>query len=126
VLARRCGQVAAVAAAAAVIVSVPAAGAGPQAHQARTKTVQCRGGSNSCTARVSIAGGASNEKLVIELTDTDLALVSVKANRASLRGAYGLSEHRFALGGSEYVVTLNAVQSIPSGSFLTFTFRALS
>ena len=125
-LARRCGQVAAVAAAVAVIVSGPASGAGPPAHQARTKTVQCRGGSNSCTARVSIAGGASNEKLVIELTDTDLALVSVKANRASLRGAYGLSEHRFVLGGSEYVVTLNAVQSIPSGSFLTFTFRALS
>ena len=125
-LARRCGQVAAVAAAAATIVSVPVAGAGPQAHRARTKSVQCHGGGNSCTARVSIAGGASNEKLVIELTDTDLALVSVKANRSSLRGAYGLSEHRFSLGGSEYVVTLNAVQSIPSGSFLTFTFRALS
>jgi hypothetical protein len=126
VLARRWVQVAAVAGAVALIVSIPAAGATPQAHQARTKTVQCRGGGNSCTARVSIAGGASNEKLVIELTDTDLALVSVKANRSSLRGAYGLSEHRFRLGGSEYVVTLNAVQSIPPGSFLTFTFRAIA
>jgi hypothetical protein len=126
VIARRCGHVAAIAAAAAVIVSVPAAGAGPHAHRAATKTVKCRGGGNSCTAKVSIAGGASNEKLVIELTDTDLALVSVKASSASLRGAYGLSEHRFAVGGSEYIVTLNAVGSIPRGSFLTFTFRALS
>jgi hypothetical protein len=73
---------------------------------------------------VSIAGGASNEKLVIELTDTDLA--SVKPSRSSLRGSYGLSEHRFSLGGSEYVVTLNTVHSIPSGSFLTFTLGALS
>ena len=96
----------------------------PAAAQARTKTVRCRGGSSSCTAKVSIAGGASNEKLVIELTDTDLALVSVKANRSSLRGAYGLSEHRYRLGGSEYTVILNAAEA-PRGSFLTFTFRAL-
>lgn len=86
-------------------------------------TVQCRGGSNSCTARVSLAGGAGNEPVVIRLSDTDLRLVSVRPNRPGLRGAYRLSHQRLRSGGSEFVVRLNAVQSIRRGSFLVFTFR---
>jgi hypothetical protein len=73
---------------------------------------------------VSLAGGASNKKVVNRLTDTDLRLVSVRPNRRSLRRAYGLSGHRLQAGGSEYVFELDAVQSIPRRAYLTFTFRA--
>ena len=51
--------------------------------------------------------------MTIELSDTDLRLVSVRPNRRSLRGAYGLFGQRLRSGGSQYLVRLNAVQSIP-------------
>lgn len=88
----------------------------------RARVVRCRGGSNSCTARVGLAGGASNELVVIQLTDDDLRLLSVAPNRASLRGAYSITRQRLRLGGSEYEFRLNAVRSIGRGSFLTFRF----
>lgn len=90
----------------------------------RAVAVRCRGGSSLCRARVSLAGGASSKEVVVGLPDTDLRLSSVRPNRRSLRGTYGLSEHRLRRGGSRYVVTLDAAQSIPRGSHLTFTFRA--
>ena len=91
---------------------------------ATDRTVACRGTATVCRARVSLAGGASNETVVIRLTDTDLRLVSVKPNRRYLRGAYSISNGHFRLGGSEYVFTLNAVGSIRVGAYLTFTFRS--
>jgi hypothetical protein len=97
-----------------VMVCAPSAGA---------VTVQCRGGSDSCTARVSLAGGV-DEPVVIRLSDTDLRLVSVRPNRPALRGAYSLTHQRLRDGGSEFVVRLTSVQSIRRGSFLTFRFRA--
>ena len=90
----------------------------------RPATVRCRGGGDSCRARVSLAGGASDKRVTIELPDTDLRLVSVRPNRPSLRGAYGLFDQRLRRGGSEYTFGLNAVQSTPAGSDLVFTFRA--
>jgi pimeloyl-ACP methyl ester carboxylesterase len=90
----------------------------------RPTTVRCRGGGDSCRATVSLAGGASDKRLTIELSDTDLRLVSVRPNRPSLRGAYGLFDQRLRRGGSEYTFGLNAVQSTPAGSYLVFTFRA--
>jgi hypothetical protein len=78
----------------------------------RPAAVRCRG--NSCRARVSLAGGASNKKVVVELTDTDLRLASVGPNRSSLRGAYGLSGNHLCAGGSEYAFRLNAAQSNPA------------
>jgi pimeloyl-ACP methyl ester carboxylesterase len=91
----------------------------------RAATVRCRGGPSSCRVRVSLAGGASNKRVVIRLSDTDLRLVSVRPNRRSLRGEYGLSDHRLRRAGSRYVVTLDAAQSIRRGSYLVFTFRAI-
>src|SRR5262245_50889298 len=38
----------------------------------RPTTVRCRGGGDSCRARVSLAGGASHKRVTIELSDTDL------------------------------------------------------
>ena len=91
----------------------------------RPVAVRCRGGGNSCRARVSLAGGASDKRVAIGLSDTDLRLASVRPNRGSLRGAYGLSDHRLRQGGSRYVVTLDAAQSIHRGSYLVLTFRAI-
>ena len=88
----------------------------------RTVSLRCKGGANSCKAVVSLAGGASREKLKIALSDTDLKLKSVAARPASIRGAYELSGGRYTLGGSLYTVTLNAVQAIPRGATLTLTF----
>jgi pimeloyl-ACP methyl ester carboxylesterase len=91
----------------------------------RPVAVRCRGGGSFCRARVSLARGASNKRVVIRLSDADLRLVSVRANRRFLRGAYGLAGQRLRRGGSEYVFRLNAAQTIPRGSYLTFTFRAI-
>jgi pimeloyl-ACP methyl ester carboxylesterase len=91
----------------------------------RAVTVRCRGGPSLCRARVSLAGGASNKKVVVRLTDTDLRLVSVRPNRRSLRGAYGLFANRLRHRASEYVFRLNAAQSIPRGSDLLLEFRAV-
>jgi hypothetical protein len=57
----------------------------------RPAAVRCRGGADSCRARVDLAGGASDKRVVIRLSDTDLRLVSVRPNRRSLRGATGFS-----------------------------------
>ena len=65
----------------------------------RPVAVRCSGGGNSCRARVSLAGGASDKRVAIELSDTDLRLASVRPNRRSLRGAYGLSGSRLRQGG---------------------------
>ena len=90
----------------------------------RPATVRCRGGSDSCRARVNLAGGASDKRIVIRLSDPDLRLVSVRPNRRALRGSYGLSGQRLRAGGSKYVVRLNAAQSTRRGAYLILTFRA--
>lgn len=64
-----------------------------------TRTIQCKGGASACTATVPIAGGASNRKQIIRLSDTNLQLLSVKAFPRSSTGAYLLTGGRFALGG---------------------------
>jgi hypothetical protein len=88
----------------------------------RPATVRCRGGADSCRARVSLAGGASDKRVVIRLPDTHLRLLSMRPNRRSLRGAYGLFGQRLRAGGSEYVFRLNAAQSIRPGAYLIVTF----
>lgn len=84
--------------------------------------VRCRGSAGSCQARVNIAGGASNRKLTVQLTDTDLRLTSVKVSPSSSRGAYSLSHEHYTNGGSDFVATLNAVRANPPGAHLTLTF----
>jgi pimeloyl-ACP methyl ester carboxylesterase len=91
----------------------------------RPAAVRCRGGPVRCRARVSLAGGASNKKVVVRLPDTDLRLSSVRPNRSPLQDTYGLFGNRLRAGGSEYMFRLNAAQSIPRGSYLNFTFRAI-
>jgi len=103
-----------------------AAGASAETHvahaDAKTVSLPCRGGGKSCTAVVSLAGGASNEKLRIALSDTNFKLVGVVAQPAFIHGAYMLSSPAYSQGGSLYTATLNAVQSIPKGATLTLQF----
>jgi hypothetical protein len=89
---------------------------------AQPKPIKCKGGSSSCVATISLAGGASNKKLRIALTDTDLKLVGVSAKPSEVKGAYNLSKGSYSLGGSLYTVTLNAVKAIPKGATLTLKF----
>jgi hypothetical protein len=76
-----------------------------------------------CSATVSLAGGASNKLVRIELPGTSWRSPSVRVTPASSRGAYAITHRRFTLGGSEYRFTLNAVRSNPRGSRLALTFR---
>jgi hypothetical protein len=103
--------------AAGVLAAITATGA-----SAKTVSIKCRGGSSSCTATIGLAGGASNKKLRISLTDTNLKLVSRSVKPKEVKGAYSLSKGSYSLGGSVYNVTLNAVQSIPKGATLTLRF----
>jgi hypothetical protein len=91
---------------------------------AKTVSIKCRGGSSSCTATIGLAGGASNKKLKIALTDTNLKLVGASVKPSEVKGAYSLSKGGYSLGGSLYTVTLNAVQSIPKGATLTLKFSS--
>jgi hypothetical protein len=103
-------------------VLVCALGASSTAIAAQPKPIKCKGGSSSCVATVSLAGGASNKKLRIALSDTNLKLVGVSVKPAEVKGAYNLSKGSFSLGGSLYTVTLNAVKAIPKGATLTLKF----
>jgi hypothetical protein len=96
---------------------------GSAAGAGKTTTVRCRGSERVCTATVSLAGGASNKLVRIELPGTSWRTPSVSVTPASSRGAYSISRARFALGGSEYRFTLNAVRGNPRGSHLSLTFR---
>lgn len=101
--------------------AVLAAIAAPGAN-AKIVSLKCRGGSNSCSVTIGLAGGASNKKLRISLSDTDLKLVGRSVKPKEVKGAYSLSKGSYSLGGSVYNVTLNAVQSISKGATLTLRF----
>lgn len=113
------GRLAAAVLAAGALAAVTAAGA-----SAKTVTAKCLGGSSSCSATIGLAGGASNKKLRITLSDTNLKLVGVSVKPKEVKGAYSLSKGSYSLGGSLYTVTLNAVQSIPKGATLTLKFSS--
>jgi hypothetical protein len=95
--------------------------AGP-ASAGGSATATCRGSEAFCEATFSLAGGARNKRLTVNLPGTDLRFLRSNATPGQVHGAYFLSGGRFQLGGSQYVVTLGAVDSIPSGAKLTLSF----
>jgi hypothetical protein len=103
----------------------PPALAGPSRRGDASATVKvtCRGTERLCKAVVGIAGGASNRRVVVMLPGTSWKKPTVTVSPRSSRGAYLLSQRRFAVGGSEYRFTLNAVRGNPRGAHLTLTFR---
>lgn len=108
-----------------IVLGVAAASlfASPIALGVGRATVTCVGATSSkCTAKVSLAGGASNKVITIVLNGTDEKLASVSVPRA-YKGSYTFSRGTYSLGGSVYTARLNAVQSIPRGVYATLVFR---
>jgi hypothetical protein len=95
----------------------------PVSATGASTTVRCRGTERACSATVSLAGGASNKLVTIELPGTSWRPPSVSVTPASSRGAYSISRARFVSGGSDYRFTLSAVRGNPRGSHLTLKFR---
>ena len=96
------------------------------AHSARaaigSATARCVGSEHLCGVSFSLAGGASNKRLTVNLPGTNLRVLNIFPVPLSLRGAYRLSAPRFSLGGSVYSVTLNAVASIRAPGRVAFVF----
>lgn len=106
------------------IATAPAALVAPAVAAVKPLNVNCRGGANSCSAVIGLAGGASNRTVKVTLTDTNLKLVGIVAKPSEIRGAYLLSNGKHSLGGSAFTFTLNAVKSIGKGATLTLKFSA--
>jgi hypothetical protein len=88
----------------------------------RSTTVRCRGTERMCSASVSLAGGASNKLVRIQLPGTSWRAPTMRVTPRSSRGAYSVTRAGFVSGGSEYRFTLSAVRGNPRGARLTFTF----
>lgn len=108
----------------AVLVGVLAAGAvaAAPAGAANTRTVTCRGNADGCVASVGIAGGTTNRTIIVRLTDTDFARVGRRVLPGSSKGKFSTKNGHFALGGSEFIFTLNAAKSNPGGSRIILLF----
>jgi len=117
-LRRRCAQATALAAV------IPAALFAAPAVAASSSTVRCVGNGYFCGATVSIAGGASNRVVTINLTDTDFKRVGVRVLPASSKGSFSISQASFRNGGSQYRFKLNAVQGNPPGAKIILLFAA--
>jgi hypothetical protein len=90
-------------------------------HQ-RPQQVDCVGTATRCHAHVSIAGGASNKRLVVNLPSKGMRLVSVRPSRPDLRDGYMITKPRMRKNGHQYAFTLNAGEAAPRGSYLTLNF----
>lgn len=112
---RRIAPLAAIAAGA---LTVPTA-----AQAAGSQTVVCKGSEARCTATISLAGGASDKKIRVELPGTsELRLISVSATPSYAAGAYDLYDPGYSLGGSLFTSKLSAVKSLPKGAKLRLRF----
>jgi hypothetical protein len=105
-------------------ISTGVGGLGAKPPADGTRVVRCRGTARACEARISIAGGASNRKVIIRLTSRGLRFRSVTAIPRTPQLGYSLNDGHFRRSSSEYAVTLNAAQSNPRGSRLILTFAA--
>ena len=99
-------------------------GLGAPSPPSGPRLTRCRGGASSCRAQINFAGGARHRQVAIGLTNTNLSLRSIRAVSRSKHPVYSLTAGHFVLGGSEYLVTLNAARSSPPGSHLNLTFQA--
>jgi len=116
-LRRRCAPAAVLAGLIPVaLLAAPAGAAG--------NTIRCTGNGDFCAATVSIAGGASNRVVTINLTDTDFTRVGVRVIPAASKGAFSISKAGFRAGASQYRFTLNAVKANPRGARIILLFAA--
>jgi hypothetical protein len=107
-----------------VLGGVLAAGAIGAAPASAAQRVHCAGTSDGCVASVSIAHGASNRSVIVILTDTNFRRVGLRVTPPQSKGAFSIRNGRFALGGSEYTFTLNAVKANPARARIILLFAA--
>jgi len=86
------------------------------------KKVDCMGAEEACSVKIPIGGGASNQAYEVALTGTNLGEPTVTPSEADEEGAYEISDATFTTGGSVYSFTLNAVESLPEGAYITLDF----
>lgn len=101
--------------------AVLALAAAPAAH-AKTRTVTCSGTGDRCTATVQLAGLAKGDRVAIDLTDTDLALVSITPSKPSVQAAYGFAGLSTRQGGSQFVARFLINPPVPKGASVRFRF----
>lgn len=94
---------------------------GTAASAAPAKTLTCMGAEEACSVKVPIGGGASNERIAVELTGTNMDEPTVDID-PEYADSYSIGDARFTTGGSVYEFTLNAVESIPEGTVMELTF----
>lgn len=99
-------------------------GASSSAGAASSSAVKCVGTGDFCGATVSIAGGASNRVVTINLTDTNFKRIGVRVFPSASKGAFSITNASFMTGGSVYRFTLNAVKSNPKGARIVLLFAA--
>lgn len=115
--ARRLGIGVAFAFAAALVVAAPS-------EAASDRTVDCVGGSDFCTATVSLAGGFEDRDVTVRLTDTDLRLVAVRAVGAIADRPYVMTDSSTRRGGSVFRFTLDAAEENPNRARIVLVFAA--
>jgi hypothetical protein len=96
--------------------------AGP-AGASRNQSVRCVGAADYCGATISIAGGAKNRIVSVNLTNTNLRLIRVWGLPASA-SAFKISHAGFRLGGSVYRFTLDAWARNPPRARIVLLFGA--
>ena len=94
------------------------------AGAAGKQTVRCVGTADFCGATVSIARGASNKVITVNLTGTNFRRVGVWVIPKTSKGAFSISKASFRLGGSQYRFTLNAVRANPRRARIILLFSA--
>ncbi|MGH2874421.1 MAG: hypothetical protein ACRDL5_18425, partial [Solirubrobacteraceae bacterium] len=86
------------------------------------RTLRCIGNGDFCGVTISIAGGASNRVITLQLTDTNFARPQLRVIPPDSRGAFSITHARFLLGGSEYRFKLNAVRANSSRARIILLF----
>ncbi|MBJ7365603.1 MAG: hypothetical protein JHC53_03245 [Thermoleophilia bacterium] len=86
------------------------------------KQVDCVGAEEACSLKIPIGGGVSNQAYEVALTGTNLGEPTITPDTATDEGAYDLSGAKFTTGGSIYSFTLDSVQSLPEGAYITLDF----
>jgi len=106
----------------AIVVIFAALGVCAAGAQAKTRAVRCVGGSDRCTATVALAGLKTGDRVVIDLTDTDLQLEDITPSRPSVQVAYGFAGLSMREGGSQLVARILIDPPVPRGASVRFRF----
>jgi len=86
------------------------------------ESVRCQGNAASCRAVVAIGGEAQQRRVMVDLTHAALSLASARVDPRSDTTGFDLSDGHFTDDRQRYVVTVNTLETEPSGGHLVLTF----